>query len=234
MVIKMNREERKDFILRCLLENDNNKQLHYNKIKNHLHSDNPETIFSAPVNPRYLEVDHTPIIITDNVFDALTTIDEYNLNKKKEVPFIIYGKKTKGGAILLDDLYCNFDKLKESSANIDKLEDFLFARLNAFLEDNTKKQVIVLGHTHPFTTRISFNYSIGDLSFHMYYYNYNIFSDKTHENLLLSFVKTITQDYNFIIYDPDNKIFKTFDNVYLQKKKKKDFIPLSALNYCDD
>ena len=52
--------------------------------------------------------------MTEDVFDALSTIDEFNLDKKKEVPFIIYGKRTKGGAIYLDDLYCNFDKLKQS------------------------------------------------------------------------------------------------------------------------
>ena len=229
----MNKEERKDFILKCLLENDQNKDLHYKKIKGHLNSKNPEAIYSAPVNPKYLEVDHTPIIIADNVFDALTTIDEFNLNKKKEVPFVIYGKRTKGGAIYLDDLYCNFDKLKEASANIEKLEDFLFARLNVFLQDKMKEQVIVLGHTHPFTGRISFNYSIADLGFHLFYYNYNVFCETKHGNLLLSLVKTISQDYNFIIYDPEKKVFKTFDKVYTQTKKK-EFLPLSALKFCDD
>lgn len=229
----MNREERKDLALKCMLENDINKDLHYNKIKNHLLSENKEVIYGAPLNPKYLEIDHTPIILTDNVFDALSTIDEYNLNKRKEVPFIIYGKRTKGGAILLDDLYCNFDKLKEDSATMDKLEDFLFARLNVFLQDEMKEQVIVLGHTHPFTGKISFNYSLADLCFHLFYYEYNVFSNKAHGNLLLSFVKTITQDYNFIIYDSEKQIFKTYDKVYTQTKKK-EFIPLSALNYCDD
>ena len=165
----MNTEQRKDFILKCLLENDTNKDLHYKKIKNHLLSKDPKKIYNAPVNPKYLEVDHTPIVLTDNVFDALTTIDEYNLTKRKEVPFIMYGKKTKGGALLLDDLYCNFDKLKENSASMEKLEDFLFTRLNVFLKDNMKQQVIVIGHTHPYTTRISFNYSISDLCFHYFY-----------------------------------------------------------------
>lgn len=229
----MNKEQRKDFLLKCILENDINKNLHYNKIKYHLNDKNPDVIMSAPVNPKYLEIDHTPIIMTDNVFDALSTIDEFNLNKKKEVPFVMYGKRTKGGAIYIDDLYCNFDKLKEASANIDKLEDFLFARLNVFLQDNMKEQVIVLGHTHPFTGRISFNYSIADLSFHLFYYQYNVFSNTKHGNLLLSLVKTISQDYNFIIYDPKKQVFKTFDKVYRQTKKK-EFIPLSALNYCDD
>ena len=232
-MIKLNREERKDFILKYLLENDKNKNLHYNKIKNHLNSNNPEIIYSAPINPKYLEIDHTPIIMADNVFDALTTIDEFNLNKKKEVPFVMYGKRTKGGAIYIDDLYCNFDKLKEASANIDKLEDFLFARLNVFLQDNMKEQVIVLGHTHPFTGRISFNYSISDLCFHLFYYDYDVFSNINHGNLLLSLVKTISQDYNFIIYDYKTQTFKTFDKVYRQTKKK-EFIPLNALKYCDD
>lgn len=229
----MNREERKDFIIKSLTEYDKNAKLHYNKIKNHLNAANPEVIFSAPVNPRYLEVDHTPIIITDNVFDSLNTIDEYNLNKKKEVPFIIYGKRTKGGAIFLDDLYCDFSKLKEDSATIEKLEEFLFARLSVFLQDEMKEQVIVLGHTHPFTGRISFNYSIADLSFHLFYYDYNVFADPKHKNVLLSLIKTISQDYNFIMYDPNTHTFKTFDKVYL-KTKKREFTPLSALNYCDD
>lgn len=229
----MNREQRKDLILTCLLNNDLNKNLHYNKIKNHLNSSNKEAIYTAPINPKYLQLDHTPIIIADNVFDALTTIDEFNLNKKKEVPFIIYGKRTKGGAIYLDDLYCNFDKLKANSANIDKLEDFLFTRLSVFLQDEMKEQVIVLGHTHPFNGRITFNYSISDLCFHLSYYEYNVFTDNKYGNLLLSLVKTITQDYNFIIYDPVNGIFKTFDKVYRQTKKK-EFVLLSSLNYCDD
>ena len=229
----MNKEERKDLVLTCLLENDNNKNLHYDKIKNHLLSKDKNKIYTAPVNPKYLQVDSTPIILTDNVYDALTTIDEYNLNKKKEVPFVMYGKRTKGGAILLDDLYCNFDKLKESSANIDKLEDFLFERLNVFIQDNLQEQVIVLGHTHPFTGRISFNYSISDLCFHLFYYNYKVFYNAYKGNLLLSLIKTINKDYNFIIFDNKEKVFKTFNKVYLQTKKK-EFIPLSALNFCDD
>jgi len=229
----MNREQRKDLVLEYLLKNDVNKDLHYNKIKNHLTSSNPDDIYIAPINPKYLEIDHTPIVIADNVFDALTTIDEYNLNQKKEVPFIIYGKRTKGGAIYLDDLYCNFDKLKEASATFDKLNEFLYLRLNVFLEDNMREQVIVLGHTHPNTGRISFNFSIADLIVHLDYFNYRTFRETQRGNVLLSIAKNITQDYNFMAFDPVKQVFKMYDKVYRQEKKK-EFIPLSALNYCDD
>ena len=229
----MNREERKDLVLKALIVNSPNKDSHYNKIKNHLNSSNKELIYTAPVNPKYLEIDNTPIIISENVFESLAIIDEYNLNYKKEVPFIIYGKKTKGGAIYLDDLYANFDKLKEKSANIEKLEEFLFLRLNVFLQDKMTEQVIVLGHTHPFTGKISFNYSVSDLCFHMFYHEYNVFADPRHGNVLLSLIKTITQDYNFIMYDSNTKTFKTFNKIYKQTKKK-EFLPLSSLNYCDD
>lgn len=228
----MNRQQRKDFVLKCLLNNDKNKHLHHKKMNNHLLSSNPEEIYTAPVNPKYLEVDHTPIVMSEDVFDAIATIDEYNLNMKKEVPFIIYGKMTRGGAIYLDDLYCHFDKLKEASATLAKLEDFLFARLNVFLQDKMKKQVIVLGHTHPFNGRISFNYSVADLTVHLFYYEYNVFCDQKHGNLLLSFVKTVSQDYNFIMYDSKSKIFKVFDKVYI--KTKKGYTPLSAIKFCDD
>lgn len=229
----MNRVERKDFVLKCLLENDPNSHLHYQKIHNHLNSHDLDLIYTAPINPKYLQVDQTPIIMTKNVIDALNTIDDYNLKQKKEVPFIIYGKVTKGGAIFLDDLYCHFDKLKKSSSNIEKLEDFLFARLQAFVEDNKKEQVIVLGHTHPFNGKVSFNYSISDLMFHIFYYQYNVFSNPKYSNILLSLAKTITQDYNFIFFDPKTCTFKSFNKVYMQTKKK-EYIPLSALKYCDD
>lgn len=233
MVILMNKEERKDLVLNALLTNCKNKNYHYNKMKNHLNSSDKQIIYSAPVNPKYLEIDNTPIIIAENVFESLAIIDEYNLKNKKEVPFIIYGKRTKGGAIYLDDLYANFSKLKDDSATIDKLEDFLFARLNVFLQDNLKEQVIVLGHTHPYTGRISFNYSVSDLCFHLFYYEYNVFSNLNYGNILLSLVKTINQDYNFIMYNQKNNTFLTFNKVYKQTKKK-EFIPLSSLNYCDD
>ena len=229
----MNREQTKDYILDCLTKHDKNGNLHYNKMKGHINSPYPEDIYSAPVNPRYMEVDHTPIIMADNVFDALSLIDDYNFEKQKEVPFIIYGKKTKGGAIYLDDLYCNFDKLKEATATFDKLNEFLHLRLNVFLEDNMREQVIVLGHTHPNTGRISFNFSVADLIVHLDYFNYPTFKQTQRGNVLLSIAKNITKDYNFMAFDPEKQIFKMYDKVYRQEKKK-EFIPLSALNYLDD
>ena len=229
----MNREQTKDFILKCLTENDKNKDLHYKKMKWHINSTNSDDIYTAPVNPRYMEVDHTPIIMADNVFDSLELIDNYNLEKGKEVPFIIYGKRTKGGAIYLDDLYCNFDKLKESTATFQKLGEFLQLRMDVFIQDDMRDQVIVLGHTHPNTGRISFNYSVADLIVHLDYFAYNVFTQTARGNLLLSLVKTVSQDYNFIVYDPQKQVWKSYDKVYRQEKKK-DFIPLSALKYCDD
>lgn len=229
----MNREQMKDFILTCLTQNDKNADLHYKKMKWHINSTNPQDIYTAPVNPKYMEVDHTPIIMADNVFDSLELIDDYNLKKGKEVPFIMYGKRTKGGAIYMDDLYCNFDKLKEATATFEQLSEFLHLRMDVFIQDGMRDQVIVLGHTHPNTGRISFNYSLADLIVHLDYFDYNVFRETNRGNLLLSLVKTVSQDYNFIMYDPSKQVWKTFDKVYRQEKKR-DFIPLSALKYCDD
>ena len=74
----MNREQLKDYILECLTKNSINGNLHYEKMKYHIRSSNPDSIYSAPVNPKYMEVDHTPIIMADNVYDALSLIDDYN------------------------------------------------------------------------------------------------------------------------------------------------------------
>ena len=74
----MNREQTKDFILTCLTQNDTiGGPKHYNKMKYHIHSKNPDDVYTAPVNPKYMQIDSTPIIMADNVFDALELIDNY-------------------------------------------------------------------------------------------------------------------------------------------------------------
>lgn len=231
----MTREQLKDIVLNSLLNIDNNKDYFYEKIKYHLNNKDPNAIYSAPVNPNALEpldIKHS-IVLENNVFDALETIDQYNIDNKKEVPFILYGYETKGGAIVFDDIYCDFDKLKESSASFDKLEDFLYARMQVFLMDNMKNKVICLGHTHPFTGKISYNYSIADLCCHLFYHSYNVFSDLKYNNKVFSLMKSISNDYNFIFYDQNSKVFKKVQKVYLREKKK-EYILLDSYKNCDN
>lgn len=230
----MNREYRKEIVLRALLELDENKELHYQKLKNHLEYPDEEKIYSAPVNPNYfqpIETNHS-IILENNVYDALETIDQYNIQNKKEVPFILYGYETKGGAIVFDDIYCDFNKLKEASATFDNLEEFLHLRMNVFREDKMKNRVICLGHTHPFTGKISFNYSIADLCCHIFYFKYKVFAEPEYNNKIFSLMKSVSTDFNFIYYDTESKIFKKVTKVYL-KKKKKEFILLNSYTNCD-
>ncbi len=231
----MGREENKNHILKSLLEIDPNKDYFYNKIKYHLHSKNSDDIYSAPVNPLYfqpIDIKHS-IVLEENVYDALETIDQYNIKHKKEVPFILYGYETKGGAIVFDDIYCNFDKLKEASATFEKLDDFLYLRMQVFLEDNMTNKVICLGHTHPFTGKISYNYSIADLCCHLFYLSYNIFYDQSYNNKVFSLMKSISRDYNFIYYDLNTETFRKVTKVYL-KKKKKEYILLDSYKNCDN
>lgn len=231
----MSREDNKNLVLKSLLELDPNKDYFYNKIKNHLHHENPETIYSAPVNPLYLqpiEAKHS-IILEDNVYDALLTIDQYNIDYKKEVPFILYGYETKGGAIVFDDIYCDLKKLQSGTATFQNLNEFLYARMQVFYEDNMKNKVICLGHTHPFTGKISYNYSIADLCCHIAYFNYNIFSDPYYNNKVFSLMKSISTDFNFIYFDQNTKLFQKVTKVYTRKKKK-DYILLNSYKNCDN
>lgn len=231
----MSREELKNNVLKSLLEDDPNKEYFYDKIKYHLNNSNKELIYSAPVNPcmlQPLDLKHS-IIFEQNVFDALETIDQYNIDKKKEVPFILYGYETKGGAIVFDDIYCNFSKLQESSATFEKLEEFLYLRMQVFMIDNMKNKVICMGHTHPFTGKISFNYSLADLCCHLSYYNYEVFSNKEYNNKVFSLMKSVSNDYNFIYYDAQSNTFKKVLKVYL-KKKKKEYILLDSYKNCDE
>ena len=231
----MNLEERKNLVLDSLLKKDPNKDYFYNKIKYHLESTDKNVIYTAPVNPNYFQPIDTKhsIILEQNVFDAIETIDQYNIDHKKEVPFILYGYETKGGAIVFDDIYCDFKKLQESSATFDNLEDFLYLRLQVFLEDNMKNKVICIGHTHPFTGKISFNYSIADLCCHVFYCNFNVFYDETYNNKVFSLIKTVSNDYNFIYYNSKENTFKKITKVYYRKKKK-EFILLDSYKNCDD
>jgi len=231
----MSREDNKNEVLKSLLELDPNKEYFYNKIKYHLHSTNKEEIYSAPVNPNFLqpiESNHS-IILENNVFDALETIDQYNIDNKKEVPFILYGYETKGGAIVFDDIYCDFHKLKEASATFEKLEEFLYLRMQVFFEDKMKNKVICLGHTHPFTGKISFNYSIADLCCHLFYLRYEVFANPNYNNKIFSLMKSVSNDYNFIYYDIKSGLFKKISKVYLRKKKK-EFILLDSYKNCDN
>ena len=88
----MTREEIKNFILNSLLESDPNKEYFYEKIKYHLNSKDPNEIYSAPINPNYfqsIDSKHS-IILEKDVYDALQTIDQYNIDYKKEVPLLFY------------------------------------------------------------------------------------------------------------------------------------------------
>lgn len=231
----MTREELKDLVLNSLLKQDVNKEKFIAKMMNHLSSKDPEVIYSAPVNPNYLQpidVQHS-IILEDNVFDALETIDQYNIDNKKEVPFILYGYETKGGAIVFDDIYCDFNKLKEATATFDKLEEFLYLRMQVFLADGMTNKVICLGHTHPFTGKISFNYSVADLCCHLFYYSYNVFSDSKYNNKVFSLMKSVSNDYNFIYYDKVSNTWQKVSKVYVREKKK-EFILLDSYKNCDD
>jgi len=231
----MSREQNKNLILESLLEIDPNKNYFYNKIKYHLNSKNPYDIYSAPVNPNYLQpIDEKHSIILEyDVYDALQTIDQYNIDYKKEVPFILYGYETKNGAIVFDDIYCDFKKLKVASATFNNLEEFLRLRMQVFMEDNMKNKVICLGHTHPFTGKISYNYSIADLCCHLHYLEYEVFYNSYYNNKIFSLMKSISTDYNFIYYDINNNLFKKVTKVYL-KKKKKEFILLDSYTNCDN
>lgn len=231
----MSRDERKKAVLNSLLELDPNKDYFYNKIKYHLNSSNPEEIYSAPINPLYLQpldIKHS-IVLEENVYDALMTIDQYNIQYKKEVPFILYGYETKGGAIVFDDIYCDLKKLQEAEATFENLSDFLHRRMQVFYEDDMKNKVICLGHTHPFTGKISYNYSIADLCCHLFYFEYDIFSNSYYNNKVFSLMKSISTDFNFIYYDDNDKLFKKVSKVYLRQKKK-EFILLDSFKNCDD
>jgi len=231
----MSREHRKNIVLNSLLELDPNKDYFYNKIKNHLNSKNKDIIYSAPVNPLYfqpIDSKHS-IILENNVYDALMTIDQYNIDYKKEVPFILYGYETKGGAIVFDDIYCDFKKLQEESATFENLSEFLHLRMQVFYEDDMKNKVVCLGHTHPFTGKISYNYSIADLCCHLAYFNYIVFSDPHYNNKVFSLMKSISNDFNFIYYDQKTKLFNKVNKVYL-KQKKKEFILLDSYKNCDN
>lgn len=231
----MNQEDRKNLVLNSLLNNDCNKEYFYKKIQHHLNSEDPNLIYSAPVNPNFFQPIDTKhaIVLEANVYDALETIDQYNIKNKKEVPFILYGYETKGGAIIFDDIYCDFKKLKESSATFENLQEFLYRRMQVFLEDNMKNKVICLGHTHPFTGKISYNYSIADLCCHLYYASYNVFNNPQYNNKVFSLILTMSQDFNFIYFDSNEQTFKKITKVYL-KEKKKEFILLDSYKNCDD
>lgn len=230
----MARDYFKALVLENLLQNDPNKDKHYEKMKYNLNDE--KYIYNAPVNPAYfesLDSKHS-VVLTSEVYETLEVIEDYTFRNKKEVPFILYGKESKGGAIIFDDIDCDFRKLKDNTASFENIDEYFMNTLtNTFIDDD-KNRVFCAGHTHPFNgDRVVFNYSLSDLMLHLQLVSYEVFSDVSRNNKLFSLMKTITKDFNFIYYDINKGRFFKVEKVYLQTKKK-EFIPLSAYEFCDD
>lgn len=226
----------KKIVLTSLLENDPNKDLFYKKMAPNLTSKDARYVYGAPINPLYLEnIDpkHS-VVLTNEVYETLEVIEDYNFRNKKEVPFILYGKETRGGAILFNDIDCDFRKLKDDNATFENIYEYCYLKIRRFSIDKERNKVICIGHTHPFSgNKVALNYSLTDFMSHVKFCEYPIFKDSEYNNKIFSLMKSVTEDYNFVYYNPNNNRFYKVPKVYLQRKKK-EFIPLSAYNYCDD
>ena len=105
--------------------------------------------------------------------------------------------------------------------------------MQVFAMDHMKNKVICIGHTHPFTGKISYNYSVADLCCHLSYFSYNVFSDEEFNNKVFSLMKSVSHDFNFIYYEKGSNTFRKVPKVYLRNKKK-DFILLDSYKNCDN
>ena len=232
----MNDEVYKNLILDSLLVKDPNKNLFYEKMAPNLLTNDPNYIFTAPINPLYMEnidASHS-IVLTKEVYETLEIIEDYNFKNKKEVPFILFGKETKGGAIIFDDIDCDFKKLEDASASFDNIEEYFSLKLNRVAIDREKNKVFCLGHTHPFNgNRLVFNYSLQDFVVHLHFAHMDIFYDKNNNNKIFSLMKSISKDFNFVYYDVHKNRFYKVPKVFLQEKKR-EYTPLSAYNFCDN
>lgn len=224
----------KEMVLESLLVLDPNKDIFYEKMKYNLAV--PLYVLQSPVNPFHfenLDSKHS-IILTKQVHEILLVIDNYNFRNQKEVPFILYGKMTKGGAIVFDDIDCDFKKLSDDSASFQNLNEYLNLKLRRFILDDEKNKIICLGHTHPYTgDKVSFSYSLMDLIIHLQLNDNQVFLNPKNNNKVFSLMKSITKDFNFIYYEVEQNRFYKVNKVFLQTKRK-EFEPLSAYNYCEE
>ena len=149
------------------------------------------------------------VVITKEVKDILSLIQDKTQRDKKEVPFLLFGKN-EGQVVFIDDIDAELDNLSGVEANHANLLLALEKFINKSKKDGS--DIVVHGHSHPMTSEYNKSFSLGDM---------NAYKDFRLDNgvfrtgkIELCSCLLVDGNYNFLFFD-GNDYYK-FNDVFVQ------------------
>jgi len=149
------------------------------------------------------------VVITKEVKDILSLIQDKTQRDKKEIPFLLYGKN-EGQIVFIDDIDAELDNLSGVEANHANLLPALEEFINKSKKDGS--DIVVHGHSHPMTSEYNKSFSLGDM---------NAYKDFRLDNgvfrtgkIELCSCLLVDGNYNFLFFD-GNDYYK-FNDVFVQ------------------
>ncbi|MBO5739571.1 MAG: hypothetical protein J6R52_00690 [Alphaproteobacteria bacterium] len=149
------------------------------------------------------------VVITKEVKDILSLIQDKTQRDKKEVPFLLFGKN-EGQVVFIDNIDAELDNLSGVEANHANLLPALEKFINKSKKDGS--DIVVHGHSHPMTSEYNKSFSLGDM---------NAYKDFRLDNgvfrtgkIELCSCLLVDGNYNFLFFD-GNDYYK-FNDVFVQ------------------
>lgn len=151
------------------------------------------------------------VVVSRNVQMQLKKIQEFTTREKKEVPFLLYGKKD-GGLVYFDKIFMDFTKSRSMEADFSRLESNLLDFIGKSKKDGT--DIVAHGHSHPEIGDFYKYFSLGDMEgYKSMLYDNEVFNSG---KIRLCSCLLTGGDYNFLSFD-GNDYYK-FNDVFVQEE----------------
>ena len=230
----MKREEAKNIAIKCLLENNSNRDFYANSFEKFLNQGyNPENI---PIPPLYIDnirENNNLVFIEENVYNELLKIRKITERTNNEIPYFIIGFEQKNGSVVFKNIIADIEQNSIQETDYDRITTYFAEYLrqlnNTDIEKNGKL-IICKGHTHGIGS-VSDNFSFGDLiSYVSFKFQIRDFiKTYNHKGVNPNDIDTVgmlmnpCSDFNIVYYDdnPYQMGFYKFTNIFLKTKDNK-------------
>ncbi len=195
-----------------------NRQIAFDEVKK-IVSKNPQAMLKnhnygemTPIDSSgFSEIFGSQVILTNEVFEFLSAVQEVTSLEEKEFPFFLYGKEIDENIILFDDYYSQSSERTTTTAN------FSTAMIDDLTEKIKQPGIIVChGHSHPEKGSFYQDFSLGDLTSYLQMTENKPF--KQREAFLLGGLVADNQ-LKFLFYDQDANEFYRFANILVRDKQ---------------
>ncbi len=239
----MEREEAKNIAIKCLIENNSNRDFYASSFEIFLNQGcNPENI---PITPLYLDnvcENNNLVFIEENVYNKLLKIRKITERTNNEIPYFIIGFEQKNGSVVFKNIIADMEQNFTQETDYDRITTYFAEYLrqlnNTDIEKNGKL-IICKGHTHGIGS-VSDNFSFGDLiSYVSFKFQIRDFiKTYNHKGVNPNDIDTVGMlmnscgDFNMVYYDdnPYRMGFYKFTNIFLKNKDNKTIL-LPSISY---